>query len=81
MVSMKSLVAVVSFAIVVILAAACGGGGEPGAPEAPATGRIAFASDRDGNFEVYEMNADGAGVTRLTDTPASDINPAWSPAQ
>ena len=28
--------------------------------------RIAFDSDRDGNWEVYVMNADGYGVTRLT---------------
>src|SRR5258705_13537728 len=25
------------------------------------------------------MNADGSGVTRLTDTPAADGDPAWSP--
>ena len=42
-------------------------------------GRIAFASDRDGNFEIYVMNADGSGVTRLTNNPASDGAPAWSP--
>jgi hypothetical protein len=35
-------------------------------------GRIAFASNRDGNFEIYVMNADGSGVTRLTNNPAND---------
>jgi TolB protein len=26
----------------------------------------AFQSNRDGNFEIYTMNADGSGVMRLT---------------
>jgi Tol biopolymer transport system component len=29
-------------------------------------------SYRDGNFEIYVMNADGSGVTRLTNNPADD---------
>ncbi len=41
--------------------------------------RIAFASDRDGNREIYVMNADGFGVTRLTVNDAIDSSPAWSP--
>jgi Tol biopolymer transport system component len=42
-------------------------------------GRIAFVSDRDGNSEIYVMNPDGSGQTRLTNNPAKDIDPAWSP--
>jgi Tol biopolymer transport system component len=45
----------------------------------PASERIAFVSDRDGNAEIYVMNADGGGVHRLTDNPATDTMPAWSP--
>jgi hypothetical protein len=30
-------------------------------PAAVANGAIAFASARDGNFEIYVMNADGSG--------------------
>jgi hypothetical protein len=41
--------------------------------------RIAFHSDRDGNWEIYVMNADGSGVTRLTNNPAVDWNASWSP--
>lgn len=41
--------------------------------------RIAFTSGRDGNREIYMMNADGSGVTRLTEHPANDWHPAWSP--
>jgi len=42
-------------------------------------GKIAFASDRDGNFEIYSMDADGGGQTRLTENTAEDFSPAWSP--
>jgi Tol biopolymer transport system component len=44
-----------------------------------ATGRIAFTSNRTGDFEIYAMNADGSGVTRLTDARGEDREPAWSP--
>ena len=43
------------------------------------TNQIAFVSNRDGNNEIYRMNADGSGVTRLTTSPADDQCPAWSP--
>jgi Tol biopolymer transport system component len=40
---------------------------------------VAFVSDRDGNAEVYVMNADGKGPRRLTEEFALDDHPAWSP--
>jgi TolB protein len=33
---------------------------------------------RDGNHEVYVMNADGTGQTNLTNNPALDQEPDWS---
>jgi Tol biopolymer transport system component len=42
-------------------------------------GKIAFQSHRDGNWEIYVMNADGSGQTRLTLNAAADTEPAWSP--
>ena len=42
-------------------------------------GKIAFVSGRDGNNEIYVMNADGTDQTRLTDNPAYDSGPSWSP--
>lgn len=42
-------------------------------------GKITFSSTRDGNGEVYVMNADGTGAARLTTDPADDITPAFSP--
>jgi TolB protein len=41
--------------------------------------RIAFTSRRDGNFEIYVMDRDGGGQTRLTSDPGSDTYPTWSP--
>ena len=49
------------------------------ATAAPAVTKIAFASDRDGNFEIYTMDADGGGLARLTENEAEDFSPAWSP--
>jgi TolB protein len=45
----------------------------------PDGNRIAFRSDRDGNDEIYVMNADGSNPLRLTSGPAYDGSPAWSP--
>ncbi|WP_455279239.1 CFI-box-CTERM domain-containing protein [[Eubacterium] cellulosolvens] len=42
-------------------------------------GKIAFASDRDGDYEIYVMNADGSNVTQLTNNSVDDWAPAWSP--
>lgn len=41
--------------------------------------RIAFASNRNGNREIYVMMPDGSRQTRLTHHPASDGEPTWSP--
>ena len=45
----------------------------------PSGNRIAFTSSRDGNNEIYTMNADGSGLQRLTNDPANDQFPSWSP--
>jgi TolB protein len=37
--------------------------------------RIVFVSDRDGNWELYAMNADGSSPTRLTFDPHDDLAP------
>ena len=50
--------------------------------------QIVFSSSRDDpnptscnpcNTEIYVMNADGSNQTRLTNDPAADGNPHWSP--
>jgi len=45
----------------------------------PDGSRIAFVSTRDGNAEIYVMNADGTGTTRLTTDPQADGRPAFTP--
>ncbi|MFC2078427.1 DPP IV N-terminal domain-containing protein [Candidatus Bipolaricaulota bacterium] len=42
-------------------------------------GKIAFDSDRDGNDEIYVMNANGSNQTRLTEHSARDTGAVWSP--
>jgi TolB protein len=43
------------------------------------SGKIAFYSGRDGNDEIYIMNADGSRQTRLTNNLATEFNPVLSP--
>jgi TolB protein len=40
--------------------------------------KIAFVSNRDGNFEIYVMDADGSNVQRLTNTPANERGLDWT---
>jgi len=40
---------------------------------------IAFASDRDGNFEIYKVLGDFSTLVQLTHDPGRDMAPAWSP--
>ena len=51
----------------------------PDEDEGEGGGKVAFLSDRDGNLEIYVMNADGSNQTRLTNNPAMDIAPSWGP--
>ena len=53
--------------------------GDSGPVWSPDGSKIAFVSDRDGDWEIYVMNADGSGQTNLTNNPEDDWAPAWSP--
>ncbi len=46
---------------------------------AGADGKIVFQSNRDGNSEIYTMNADDTNRVDLTRNPANDTQPRWSP--
>ncbi len=53
------------------------------APPPPLSGSgggvLAFTSERDGNFELYLMNADGSDPRRLTNQAGDDYWTTWSP--
>ena len=40
-------------------------------------GQIAFVSEREGNLEIYVMDADGGNQRRLTKHGSFDGSPAW----
>jgi Tol biopolymer transport system component len=50
-----------------------------GQPPTTPEERVAFLSDRDDNWEIYVMNADGSGLTNVTNSPALDFVPVLSP--
>ena len=63
-------------------------GGPSPVPSVPASvrpsgssfpGQLAFSSDRDGEDDIYVVNPDGSGLAKITDSAASEIEPAWSP--
>lgn len=75
----------------VLFALSCGGS-EPEATPTPAptgtpefrplalsSGLLALAANLEGNLEIYVMNGDGTNLRRLTNDPASDQLPTWSP--
>ncbi len=45
----------------------------------PVDDRIAFTSDRDGDYEIYTIRVDGTDLKRLTRSPGNDAHSAWSP--
>ena len=66
-----------SSALMLLLAAGADGGRSGAA--VVFNGKIAFASARDHNYEIYTMNADASDQVRLTTAPQTDIDPDWSP--
>ena len=66
-----------------VLVVACSDAESPTAPSAPDQSRpgwgppgpvqqMAFATNRDGNWEIYRINADGTGLVNLTQHASSD---------
>lgn len=51
----------------------------PSASWAPPAGEIAVVRTVDGNTDIYLLKGDGSVVRRLTDDPAEDRAPRWSP--
>jgi hypothetical protein len=53
--------------------------GDADAAISPSGDRIAFASDREGNFELYVLDVEAGGTRRLTRSRVDDRRPSWSP--
>jgi hypothetical protein len=45
----------------------------------PDGAEIAFATNRDGNLDIYVMSSDGRNQTKLTSSGGTDTSPSWSP--
>ena len=45
----------------------------------PDGSKIAFVSDRDGDYEIFVMDVDAGNERQLTNNNAADSNPSWSP--
>jgi Tol biopolymer transport system component len=41
--------------------------------------RIAYTANPDGNYDIFMMNPDGSGITRLTSSKIDEKEPAWYP--
>ena len=52
---------------------------EPVQQQTTPDGDIVFVSNRDGNNEIYVMNTDGTEAVNVTNNPANDTQPSWSP--
>jgi hypothetical protein len=44
----------------------------------PDSNQITFSSNRNGNFDIWVMDRNGTGKTRLTDTSVDESRPSWS---
>ena len=58
-----------AFAVPLIAGGGGGGGSE----------KVLFASNRDGDYEIYSIGSDGTGLTKITSNDADDRFPVFSP--
>jgi Tol biopolymer transport system component len=63
--------------LAVLAGAAPASGNRPVAPRVD--GVVVFASNRDGDSDLYAVNPDGTGLTQLTNDPQGDYEPIPSP--
>jgi TolB protein len=69
-----ALAIAIAASILVLLAAT-----QPVKAAFPGTnGKIVFASNRHGGWEIYTISPAGKNLKRLTDNPAKNVTPSWS---
>src|SRR2546425_2019840 len=66
---------VVAIALALLLFGITPGRSTPGV----SNGLIVFVSDRDPGYGIFVMNPDGSGQTDISNNPAYDWGPSWSP--
>ena len=52
--------------------------GHPPLQFSPDGKKLAFLSDREGNFDIFSIATDGSSLLRLTRDTVSEISPRWS---
>ena len=73
---MKRLVLILSL---LVLAGTASSTGVRSTAASGTDGAVIFASGRDGDADLYAVNTDGTGLTRLTNTPDDESDPLPSP--
>jgi dipeptidyl aminopeptidase/acylaminoacyl peptidase len=73
----RSTTAVV-FLFLLLGALALSGPSATGAAFPGENGRIAYASNQNGSWDIYSMNADGSGKRQLTNGPGDSTQPSFS---
>ena len=53
----------------------------PGAGHGIAPGKLVLQSNATGNFDIYTIDSDGTERVDVTNDPALDIVPGWSPTK
>jgi TolB protein len=73
-ISARRLMPLLAMVVTLLVGAVPAGATFPGT-----NGKIAFTRDIAGNQDIFVVNADGSGATRLTNHPDDDFAPTWSP--
>ncbi len=69
----------IAWAVVLLLPCLLLGMGRPAATLAGSDGRIVFASERTGNWDLFTMDPDGSHVVNLTNSPTDEERAGFSP--
>jgi Tol biopolymer transport system component len=75
----NSWLQVIALSIASTLVSGSSGRTDAGHGTLASSDNIAFASHRDGKWQIYAIDPDGLNQRRLTDRPAQDRFPLWSP--